>query len=134
MAKRRKIKGIDLEKAVADLLEEYGDAVYEVLEKSVKEVTDEARDKLKAVRNFAPNGHPTGAYSADWVNDKNEVGRLKTQQVVHNEEHYRLTHLLEFGHANRGGGRTNAYPHIAPVNDWAQSEIVRVVERKINDI
>lgn len=39
-----------------------------------------------------------------------------------------LPHLLEHGHAKRGGGRTNGYVHIAPV----EQQIIETFEREVN--
>lgn len=136
MARRKKIKPIDLTAAIDEILKEYGDDVYETVGKSVKEVTDEATDKLKAVNHFASGGHPSGAYAGSWVNDEVKKKRLQTARVVHNEDHYRLTHLLENGHVIRNGtgrtfDKTGKYPHIAPVNDWANEELPRRFRRKL---
>lgn len=139
MARRRRIKPIQLESTIKEILSEYGDEVYEVLDDCVNEVAEEAADKLKQVDHFAPGGHPTGAYSKSWKNEKQPTGRLTTKQVVHNLEHYRLTHLLEKGHVIRNGtgrtfGRTGKYPHIAPVDEWANAELPAKVEREINKL
>lgn len=133
---RRKIKPIDLDATVRDLLSKYGNQVYDVLSDCVKEVSDGAVEKLQGVSSFAPGGHPSGAYSKGWKQEEVKAGRLATKRVVHNEEHYRLTHLLEKGHVSKNGthrtfGRVKAYPHIAPVNEWANEELPRLVERKL---
>ena len=135
MAKR--IRPIDLDATVHNILEQYGDRVYDVLSDCVKEVSEEAVEKLQSVSRFAPGGHPSGAYAKDWKQEEVKAGRLATKRVVHNEEHYRLTHLLEKGHVSRNGthrtfGKVPAYPHIAPVNDWANQELPRLVERKLS--
>lgn len=134
MAKR--IRPIDLEATVQDLLAKYGNQVYDVLKDCVKEVSDEAVEKLQSVSSFAPGGHPSGEYSRSWKQEEIKTGRLSTARVVHNEEHYRLTHLLEKGHVSKNGthrtfGRVQAYPHIAPVNEWANGELPKLVERKL---
>lgn len=138
---KKKVKPINLDKAIAEVLEQYGQDVYEVLDDCVQEVSDEAVKKLRSVSTFATGGHTE--YSSSWVNDKMPSGRLKTKRVVHNEEHYRLTHLLEKGHVVKNGrsrvtgetyGEAGAYPHIAPVNDWANQELPKIVERKIKSI
>lgn len=139
MARRKKIKVVDLTATVNELLKEYGEDCYKVMGGAVKEIGDQAVSKLQSVSKFAPHGNPSGDYSKDWVADEFPVGRLKTQLVVHNEDHYRLTHLLENGHVSRNGtgrtfGRVPAYPHIAPVNDWANKALPALVKEKLNDI
>ncbi len=44
---------------------------------------------------------------------------------------YRLTHLLEDGHAKRDGGRTKAMPHIQKHEQDAVQEFERRVEEVI---
>lgn len=136
---RKTVKPINFEPAIAEILNKYGEAVYDVLSESIDEVAGDAVDKLKSVSSFAPRGHPSGQYSASWASETVTKKRVYTKKVVHNEEHYRLTHLLEKGHVNRNGtgrsyGRTPAYPHIAPVNEWANQELPKVVEGKLKRI
>lgn len=135
MAKhKRTIKPIDLTETVNKLLTEYGDDAYKAVGEAVKEVSEEASQKLQSVNRFAPNGHPTGAYAKDWTHEEmlgNSTSRLAKTETVYNASHYQLPHLLEFGHANRGGGRTPAYPHIKPVEEWANEELVRRTEQKL---
>lgn len=134
MAKR--IRPVDLSKAINDILSKYGDEVYTVMESSIDEVSEEAKEKLRAVNHFRNDA--SGAYAESWVNEKLSGKPLTCTRAVHNEKHYRLTHLLEKGHVvrngtgrNKGKQRTDAFPHIAPVNDWANKELVQLVERKL---
>ena len=133
---RKRIGMLNLDSTIAKILEDYGDDAYKVLDSSVDEVAEEATNKLRAV-SFKTGGE----YSASWVSDKETSGRFATKRIIHNQEHYRLTHLLEKGHVVRNGrsritgksyGRANAYPHIAPVVEWANSELPRMVERKLS--
>jgi len=138
MAKR--IGAVNLDRTIKDILKEYGDKVYEALDDAVDDVCLGGVEKLRSVNHFAPNGHPTGEYSSSWVYD-NELRtlRYKTKKVIHNEEHYRLTHLLEKGHAIRNGtgrtfGRTDAYVHIEPVDRWTRDELPKTVKEMIDKI
>lgn len=132
----KKVRPINLDKAINEVLQEFGDECYTVLSQATEEVADEAVKKLQSVAHFAPGGHPSGDYSKDWTKDTFPTARLKIKTVVHNEDHYRLTHLLENGHVSRNGtgrtfGRVPAYPHIAPVNDWANAELPKRVKEML---
>lgn len=136
---RKKVGALNLEKAIKEILAQYGDDVYEVLGKAVDEVSEEGTRQLQSVGSFAPKGHPSGEYSASWDAQDEPVGRLKRSRIIRNVEHYRLTHLLEKGHVSRNGtGRTfdpvPAYPHIAGVEQWAIEELPRKVEELITKI
>lgn len=62
---------------------------------------------------------------------KETVNSLEMQWYV-KAPHYRLTHLLEDGHATRNGGRTVAYGNLGKSTDQVmenyEREIVEVIE------
>ena len=131
----RTVRPLDLEKTLKEVLKEYGDQCYEVLNDCVKDVAQEAEEKLQSVRHFARD--TSGEYSRSWTITEEPTARLKTKLVIHNQDHYRLTHLLENGHVSRNGtGRTfgfvKAYPHIAPVNDWARQKLPELVKERLS--
>lgn len=139
MSKRRiKIGAIDLTKTVNALFVSYGQDVNEVLYESMQNVADEAVKELKSVNKFASDGHPTGEYSKSWDKVEQQTSRLAKSVIVYNEEHYRLTHLLENGHALKRGGRTigsvKAYPHIYPVEQKVVQDFEREVIERITDL
>ena len=131
--RRNRISPLDLSAAVDEILDQYGEDVDGVIKDAIQDVSIGAVQKLHDVRQFAPWGNPTGAYSASWMFEFVPSGRFKTVSTIHNENHYQLAHLLEHGHANRGGGRTPAYPHIRQVNDWTEAEVVREITRRLSE-
>lgn len=112
--------------AVNKILQEYGDEARETMQETIKSTSKEAAKKMKSSGSFGGKG----TYKKGWKS-KVETTRLSVEAVVYNPKQYYLTHLLEFGHAKQNGGRTRAFPHIEPVNDWAQEEVVSKLEEKL---
>lgn len=82
-----------------------------------------ARQAAKKLRKESPKG-ATGDYARNWK-VKVETGRIRVGATVYGDSPtYRLAHLLEHGHAKRGGGRTSAIIHIKPVEEWAIDESI----------
>jgi Bacteriophage HK97-gp10, putative tail-component len=112
---------IDISKEITKALTEYTQEVTEGLEKAKKDI---AKDTAKELKKTSPE--LTGDYRKGWA-----VKKVGTAQVVHNRTDYQLTHLLEKGHAKRGGGRVAAIPHIRPAEQRAIREYVEQVEKVI---
>lgn len=104
-------------------LQEYADLATDDLKKAVKKAGDEAK---KDIQNNAPV--KTGAYKKSWTVKTTKETSNAMEVVVHSKNRYQLAHLLEFGHAKRGGGRTSAFPHIAPAEQRAAELLEREVE------
>ena len=49
--------------------------------------------------------------------------------TVHSKNRYQIAHLLEHGHAKRGGGRVAARPHIAPAEEHGVTSLQEKIER-----
>lgn len=94
-------------------LQEYTEEVVEALEKTEKELADEA---VRTLKQTSPK--KSGKYARSWTQTKQGKKR-----IVHNRR-YQLTHLLEKGHAKRNGGRVAARVHIAPVEQRISKEAV----------
>jgi hypothetical protein len=120
------IRADQLAATVSDMLKDYAGDCSEVLEETVKKVTKDAANELKSAGTFGG----TGKYRKGWK-AKVEKSRLGVEGVVYNAAMPGLTHLLEHGHALRGGGRSRSFPHIAPVNEKAQQAAVDELERKL---
>lgn len=101
-----------LSEAVMERLRAYAALTTEQVKQAVKETGDFVRDEIKA---SAPKD--TGAYADSWAVKKQTETSNSLCVVVHSKNRYQLTHLLEFGHAKRGGGRVAAQPHIAQAEE-----------------
>lgn len=120
---------IDLEQDLRNILEEYSAEVSKAVGEAIKEVASESVKKLKS---SSPNR--TGKYASGWKKTV-ESGGLVVEAVVHGGKNtYPLAHLLENGHAKRGGGRTAPIVHIKPVEDWAIEEVQRRIKEKVEGL
>lgn len=119
-------KAINIETEIAKVLTKYGDEVAENIQKVTKEI---ARKSAKAVKqNAQTNFSGTGKYAAGWTSQAKE-GRYSSQGIIYNRTKPGLPHLLEHGHAKRGGGRTDGKEHIAPV----EQEVIKSFEEAIKE-
>ncbi len=114
----------DLTNEIMRTLRRYTEEVIEKVDEAAEQTASEAVEKLKQTSpRRAKNG---GKYASSWT--KKKQGE---KWVVHNKKHYRLTHLLEKGHAKVNGGRVAAKVHIAPVEQVAIDDFIERVERAV---
>lgn len=109
---------------LVSLLKEYTDEVEEGMEKVKEKVAKEGAQTLKRTS-------PVGRRSRKKYRDGWRAKRVGTAWVVHNATNYQLTHLLEKGHALRHGGRTRAFPHIAPAEEKVIKDFEKGLEKVI---
>lgn len=121
--------GIDqLQSAINKILKEYGDDVYNRTEELTKAFAKKGAQAVKSAASSAVGG--TGKYASGWTS-KFETGRLSAQGIIYNSKTPGLPHLLEHGHAKRGGGRVSGRTHIAPVEEKLVEEFTKAVEGAI---
>lgn len=96
---------------IAKSLGEYAENIEEAIEKTIVEVGEESTENLKNNPNVPEQ---TGEYKDGFYTKNIYKGRGKkkgSHKIIVANKKYRLTHLLENGHATRNGGRTKVYPH-----------------------
>lgn len=115
-----RIKGINNE--IAKILSEYSDEIEVGLSLAKDTVAKKTAQNLKVT---SPKG-ATGTYAKGWA-----VSDIRGKKVVHNKTDYQLTHLLEYGHAKRNGGRVAAHPHIRPAEEQAINDFNEAVRKAL---
>lgn len=93
----------EMASAIMESLEEYADLATEDLKKAVKSAGNAVK---KDIRENAPKR--TGAYGKSWAVKVSKETSNSLEVTVYSRNRYWLAHLLEFGHAKRGG-REGAY-------------------------
>lgn len=102
----------------------YANHTDETMDEVAKQVAKDGVKRLKATSPRSPKG---GDYAKGWA-----VKKVKGKYVVHNKKHYRLTHLLEKGHATVDGGRTRKFVHIKPTEDEMIAEFENGLRRGLS--
>ena len=109
--------------AIAEALTEYDQEIAD----ATKRITDEvAKETVDALKKSSPK--LTGSYRKGWRKKQSYADKRTKRNTVYNETDYQLTHLLEYGHASRNGGRVRAIQHIAPVEQAAIEALQERIE------
>ena len=112
--------------AIMEGLQEYADLATDDLKQSVKKAGKTVKDEIAQT---APKD--TGKYAKSWTVKTVKETSSTLDVVVHSKNRYQIAHLLEHGHAKRGGGRVAARPHIAPAEEKAIETLEREVEKAL---
>jgi len=94
----------------------------DVVDAAAEETSEDIVKELKAT-----SPKQSGKYRKSWTFKKMGYCSYKVYS-----KQYRLTHLLENGHALRGGGRAKSIPHIAPVEREFIDKFRKKVEEAFN--
>ena len=114
---------------IAKGLAEYSQEVVENVNVSSERVGKAAVKRLKET---SPKRPGSGKYAKSWAIKTDKVTGQPDNRIIHAKApHYRLTHLLEKGHAKVNGGRVEGIPHIRPAEEEVIREFTREVEEAI---
>lgn len=112
--------------AIMEGLTEYADLATDKMKAAVKKSAKTVKDEINS---SAPVR--TGKYAKSWKTKTTKESSNALEMTVYSPSKYMLAHLLENGHAKRGGGRVRAIPHIAPAEQRGIEELEREIERAL---
>lgn len=126
-----KVSIFDLASAITNELEDYSQQVTDNVKNAVDIVGKEVNEEIKKYIKFK---QPTGKYVKSFRVRTSYESRYNKRNTWHVANgHHRLTHLLEKGHALRGGGRSRAFPHIKYGDELAQRRMMELSKEAIED-
>lgn len=110
---------------IQKILEDYEGDIENLTKETVQKI---GRKGVEALRSNSGVFGGTGKYASGW-SSKVEETRMGSKATLYNAKVPGLPHLLENGHANRGGGRTAGRVHIKPVEE----ELIKAFEQDLRD-
>jgi hypothetical protein len=116
----------DMDSAIMAELGKYAGIAADDLKDAVKETAKSVR---KDIQDSAPVD--TGKYKKSWSVRNVHEDSESIDLVVHSRNRYQIAHLLEHGHAKRGGGRVAARPHIASAEQRGNEKLAETIESKL---
>ena len=127
MADNQRVSVDQMADTIMDGLMEYAELATDVMKDCVKKAGNTVKKETQA-------GAPvrTGKYKKSWAVKRQRETSNTLEVVVHSRNRYQLTHLLEKGHAKRGGGRVRAIPHIAPAEEKGIRELEEGIKRGLS--
>ena len=125
---------INIDQLAAEIAKELSKYSQEVVEKVNISSEKVGKAAVKQLKRTSPRRPPPigGKYAKSWtMSTEKEIGQPHKRIIHAKAPHYRLTHLLEHGHAKVGGGRVEGKPHIRPAEEMVIEEFVKEVEEAI---
>ena len=123
------IKVDDLASQLAKNINEFMGATDDIVEESIEEIAQKATEITRSAGDYKDR---SGKYRRSIKHEKVKRKDHEFKATIYSRDpDYRLTHLLEFGHQTKNGGRTKAYPHFAKGEQYAEDELVTTIKRKI---
>lgn len=120
---------ISIDKLANEIASELAKYSQEVVEKVNISSERVGKAAVKRLKQTSPK--KTGKYAKSWaMTTEKAIGQPDLRIIHAKAPHYRLTHLLEHGHAKRGGGRVEGRPHIRP----AEEEVIREFTREVEEV
>ncbi len=107
-------------------LTEYSELADTAMKKAVRKTATSVKNEISA---NAPKR--TGKYAKSWTTKKVKENSHSLEITVHSKDRYQIAHLLEKGHAKRGGGRVAAIPHIAPAEENGADLLESLIEKEL---
>ena len=114
----------NLADTIAEAVKTYTDDITDGIEKAVDETATTILSEVKSAARKR-----TGKYAAGFAKN-NQCTPGNRRYVVWNKKYFYRVHLLEKGHAKRGGGRVRAFPHMEP----AERKNCTALEEKVKQI
>ena len=124
----RRVSTDALADTVMEYLDEYADVSTEGMKKAVRKAGNTVKKEISA---NAPKD--TGAYGKSWSVKNTKETSKSLEVTVYSRNRYQLAHLLEFGHAKRGGGRVAGKSHIAPAEENGIRQLELEIERSLRN-
>lgn len=111
---------------IAKGLAEYTKDIIEGIDGASERIVKNAVKELKA-----ESPKKTGEYAKGWAKKTEKKLGETNSHIIYNKNKPGLTHLLEYGHAKRDGGRVQGKSHIRPVEEQVINEFTAEVEKVV---
>lgn len=108
-------------------LTEYSELADTAMKKAVRKTAASVKNEVSA---NAPKR--TGQYAKSWTAKKTKENSHTLEMTVHSKDRYQIAHLLEHGHAKRGGGRVPGKPHIAPAEENGAELLQSLIKKELS--
>ena len=119
---------------LANTITQYLDIALEDYTKIMKEVIDETAQKVVEETKEHITFHDKVYSKSIALTDEFDTKRSKKKLWYVKAPHYRLTHLLEFGHVTRNGTtRSKAYPHVRYGQEYVTEHFADDLKEKIEN-
>ena len=120
---------------IDELADVINEGLKEYADLATEEVKGAVRKSAKAVKDQINGSAPvwTGRYAKSWKVKTTAESANGLEQTVYSPTRYMLSHLLEKGHAKRGGGRVRAIPHIAPAEEMGIEMFEGLIEKALKE-
>lgn len=117
----------DMASEIMQGLTEYAELADAAMKKAVRKTVTSVKNEISA---NAPV--KSGRYKKSWTTKKTKENSHTLEMTVHSKDRYQIAHLLEHGHAKRGGGRVAGKPHIEPAEQNGADMLENLIKKELS--